>query len=650
MLDWFSIFSKGGFILWCFQGATEPLNGAINSFIRNGIVAKKCINYTFEKDDLIIKYLCDNEFNLMYVVAYQRFYKLSYMDKFLSEIEQKFRDQFRNVLNKNGFFTYDYSQFSSTFHQTLQLCEKSTKLTHSAPVAYIQSKKFEKTIDSMKTQRDVDQPTGGAGKKARKRQEKKIKKLQEESENDLKEIEEEEEENESEEHSEKDEMTERHVEKENQNKTELFEMFKEFDKNIPSFQPNITNKGKKFENGKLSPPKQVKCVGGKKKQSWAFSNKNQEAFDYSTTKNNEKGSITQYAKKNLVGNLVGELPLLQIEENSTEKKDNEKSSGLFGRFMSLMKKTLTEEMLTDFLTAMKDKLIVKNVASDVADKLCSAVGNDLLGQNISTFEGIGSIVRRSMENTLQSILTPKRRINVLRDVNAAKQNHRPYIIVFCGVNGVGKSTNLAKICFWLNDNDNRVLIAACDTFRSGAVEQLRTHYRHLNELHPGDHKNRQMVELFDRGYGKDAATVAQSAIQKAKNEQYDVVLVDTAGRMQDNEPLMKSLSKLIDLNEPDLVLFVGEALVGNEAVDQLTKFNNAIIDNSSNALENNGEERVCGINGIVLTKFDTIDDKVGAAVSMTYTTGQPIIFVGTGQQYGDLMTLNAQSVTNALLR
>lgn len=118
-----------------------------------------------------------------------------------------------------------------------------------------------------------------------------------------------------------------------------------------------------------------------------------------------------------------------------------------------------------------------------------------------------------------------------------------------------------------------------------------------------------------------------------------------AGRMQDNEPLMRALTKLIKVNEPDLVLFVGEALVGNEAVDQLVKFNQALADFSYTSNENPHQ-----IDGIVLTKFDTIDDKVGAAISMTYITGQPIVFVGTGQTYTDLKALNAKAVVQALMK
>merc|ERR1712150_467469 len=196
------------------------------------------------------------------------------------------------------------------------------------------------------------------------------------------------------------------------------------------------------------------------------------------------------------------------------------------------------------------------------------------------------------------------------------------------------------------ENKCSVLIAACDTFRAGAVEQLRTHVKRLNSMYPSKNPNdkKDIVELYEKGYGKDAAGIAMEAINHARASHHDVVLIDTAGRMQDNEPLMRSLSKLIGVNDPDLVLFVGEALVGNEAVDQLVKFNQALSDYSPSKTNPHL------IDGIVLTKFDTIDDKVGSAISMTYITGQPILFVGTGQTYTDLKSLNAKSVVRSLMK
>lgn len=131
----------------------------------------------------------------------------------------------------------------------------------------------------------------------------------------------------------------------------------------------------------------------------------------------------------------------------------------------------------------------------------------------------------------------------------------------------------------------------------------------------------------------------------AKDNGFDVVLVDTAGRMQDNEPLMRALAKLVSVNNPDKIFFVGEAVVGNEAVDQLTKFNRSLKDFSGVS-----SVRARGIDGMILTKMDIIDDKVGAALSMTYVTGQPIVFIGTGQTYTDLKAMKVGHVVNALMR
>ena len=269
---------------------------------------------------------------------------------------------------------------------------------------------------------------------------------------------------------------------------------------------------------------------------------------------------------------------------------------------------------------------------EIACKLCESVAASLLGQRIGSFSSLKSVARQAMENVLMRILTPRRSTDVLHAVGLAKEQGRPYSIVFCGVNGVGKSTSLAKICSFFKAHSLKVSIVACDTFRAGAVEQLKTHSKCLD------------VKLYDQGYSKDPALVAQYGIQQSRSEGADVVLIDTAGRMQDNENLMKALAKLIHLNSPDLVLFVGEALVGNDGVDQLNKFNKAL------ERENLDAGRPRGIDGIVLTKFDTIDDKVGAAISMTYMSGQPIMFVGTGQTYSDLKRMNAKTLIRALLK
>ncbi|KAI8831379.1 SRP54-type protein [Chytridium lagenaria] len=281
-----------------------------------------------------------------------------------------------------------------------------------------------------------------------------------------------------------------------------------------------------------------------------------------------------------------------------------------------------EDSVAPILAKMKEHLITKNVASEIAETLCNSVSSSLIGQK----HGISLI-------SSTRILTPRTSTDILRDVMAAKAEGRPYSFVFIGVNGVGKSTNLSKVCFWLIQNGLKILIAACDTFRSGL---------NLTALESG-----AVVDLYERGYGKDSAAIARTPLTMviSKQHKYDVVLVDTAGRMQDNEPLMRALAKVYAScrsQHPDKIIFVGEALVGNESVDQLTKFNQALRDFS-------GMANPRQVDGIILTKFDTVDDKVGAALSMTYITGQPILFVGTGQTYTDLKRMNVKSIVSTLL-
>jgi len=277
-------------------------------------------------------------------------------------------------------------------------------------------------------------------------------------------------------------------------------------------------------------------------------------------------------------------------------------------------------------------LMSKNVAEEIAEKLCQSVLVTLEGKKLGSFTSVKSTVKQAIEEALTRILTPSKQVDIFQGIAAAKQQNRPYSIVFLGVNGVGKSTSLAKVCAYFLSKNLKVGIAACDTFRSGAIEQLRTHCTCLD------------VPLYAKGYDRDAAAVCAESIASAKKDGLDIILIDTAGRMQDNEPLMRALAKLINLNQPDLILFVGEALVGNDAVDQANKFNRCLSDLSSSTMN----PRL--IDGMILTKFDTIDDRVGAAISMAYTTNRPILFVGTGQQYRDLKKMNSKTLIKALLK
>lgn len=399
------------------------------------------------------------------------------------------------------------------------------------------------------------------------------------------------------------------------------------------------DKTKKGGEGKGDSPSQGVSAAGKKgraSRSWdpVGNNENADGLDRCQDRPEDARGETEAERRMHVGTGVADVDKWEIEsddEETTGKKS--KSKGLFAYLQGLTgTRALEREDIDPVLAKFQELLVEKNVAMEIATKLCESVAASLEGKKISGFNGVKNAVKTSLEEGLTRILTPKQNMDILRDCKKANAEGRPYVVVFVGVNGVGKSTSLSKVCFWLKSQKLKVMLAACDTFRSGAVEQLKTHAARLD------------VPVFEKGYNKDAASIAMDAVKHATQEGYDVVLVDTAGRMQDNEPLMRSLSKLVNLNSPDLVLFVGEALVGNDSIDQVTKFQQALKETAY------GTSKPRLIDGILLTKFDTIDDKVGAAVSMVYATGQPVLMVGVGQTYTDLKKLNAANIVKLLLR
>uniref|UniRef100_A0A3P9NCE1 SRP receptor subunit alpha n=1 Tax=Poecilia reticulata TaxID=8081 RepID=A0A3P9NCE1_POERE len=584
MLDFFTIFSKGGIVLWCFQGAgvSESFTGPVNALIRSVILQERGGNNSFTHEALSLKYKLDNEFELIFVVGFQKILTLTYVDKFIDDVQLHFRDRYKNELVQKGALkllnnTFD---FEDRFKKLLREAEETSKARSPAPMrSFKESEKSQKTVKSMIETKGGDKSKEQAGKKNK------------------------------------------NTKKEGKQSGCLYFICILFIMMI------FTTHSK---SPKPQKPKE------KANRVWDNAGSSTKNLDYSS-KNGEASPGED--QKNL------EAQFDPVSSPWSEPSESGGFGGMFGMLKGLVgSKSLSREDMEPVLEKMRDHLIAKNVAADISSQLCESVAKKLEGKVMGTFTTVASTVKQALQDSLVQILQPKRRVDILRDVMEAQSQRRPFVVTFCGVNGVGKSTNLAKISYWLIENGFSVLIAACDTFRAGAVEQLRTHQRRLNSLHPPEkHGGRPVVQLYEKGYGKDAAGIAMEAIAYARNQAFDVVLVDTAGRMQDNAPLMTALAKLIAVNMPDLVLFVGEALVGNEAVDQLVKFNQALADHSMS-------DKPRLIDGIVLTKFDTIDDKVGAAISMTYITGQPIVFVGTGQTYNDLRSLNARAVVGALMK
>ncbi|XP_037534036.1 signal recognition particle receptor subunit alpha [Nematolebias whitei] len=653
MLDFFTIFSKGGIVLWCFQGAgvTESFTGPVNALIRSVILQERGGNNSFTHEALSLKYKLDNEFELIFVVGFQKILTLTYVDKFINDVQRHFRDRYKNELEHKGAMKLLNStcEFEEAFNELLRMAEESSKSRSPAPMrTFNMSEKSQKTVKSM-----IETKGGDKGKEQGGKKNKNTKKGAPAAEPVKVD-------------QGKAPPTDKKTAVNGTQDLTPEEILQRNRENFIRKRTMGTSDKQIIKSPKPQKPRE------KQNRVWANAGSSTKELDYSykngadSPDDGEKNLEAQFGPEMQVSSMKGDLLSVDYESSEEEEMEEEEEEeegvvvsetsktsprkgggfgGMFGMLKGLVgSKSLSREDMEPVLEKMRDHLIAKNVAADIASQLCDSVAKKLEGRVMGTFTTVASTVKQALQDSLVQILQPKRRVDILRDVMEAQHQRRPFVITFCGVNGVGKSTNLAKISYWLIENGFSVLIAACDTFRAGAVEQLRTHQRRLNSLHPPEkHGGCTMVQLYEKGYGKDAAGIAMEAISYARNQAFDVVLVDTAGRMQDNAPLMTALAKLIAVNVPDLVLFVGEALVGNEAVDQLVKFNQALADHSMS-------EKPRLIDGIVLTKFDTIDDKVGAAISMTYITGQPIVFVGTGQTYNDLRSLNARAVVGALMK
>ncbi|XP_061059156.1 signal recognition particle receptor subunit alpha [Eubalaena glacialis] len=638
MLDFFTIFSKGGLVLWCFQGVSDSCTGPVNALIRSVLLQERGGNNSFTHEALTLKYKLDNQFELVFVVGFQKILTLTYVDKLIDDVHRLFRDKYRTEIQQQSALsllngTFD---FQNDFLRLLREAEESSKVR--APTTM---KKFEDSEKAKKPVRSMIETRGEKPKEKAKNSKKNKGAKKEGSDGPL--------------------ATSKAVPAEKsglpvgpENGIELSKEELIRRKREEFIQKHGRGMEKSSKSSKSDAPKEK---GKKAPRVWALGGSaNKEALDYSAPTANGAPEGPPPEDISLIrgtgsGRQLQDLDCSSSDDEGAAQNSTKPSAtrgtlgGMFGMLKGLVgSKSLSREDMESVLDKMRDHLIAKNVAADIAVQLCESVANKLEGKVMGTFSTVTSTVKLALQESLVQILQPQRRVDMLRDIMDAQRHQRPYVVTFCGVNGVGKSTNLAKISFWLLENGFSVLIAACDTFRAGAVEQLRTHTRRLHALHPPEnHGGRAMVQLFEKGYGKDAAGIAMEAIAFARNQGFDVVLVDTAGRMQDNAPLMTALAKLITVNTPDLVLFVGEALVGNEAVDQLVKFNRALADHSM-------AQTPRLIDGIVLTKFDTIDDKVGAAISMTYITSKPIVFVGTGQTYCDLRSLNAKAVVAALMK
>ncbi|MEM4267328.1 MAG: signal recognition particle-docking protein FtsY [Candidatus Woesearchaeota archaeon] len=300
------------------------------------------------------------------------------------------------------------------------------------------------------------------------------------------------------------------------------------------------------------------------------------------------------------------------EELIDTKKKKEESSVLRKIADTITMRSISEEKFKEFFWELEVALLENNVAVEVVDK----IREDLKSQLVNSKVRIGKteeIVRKSLANSIEHILD----VPGYKFIEKVKTK-KPFVIAFVGVNGSGKTTTIAKMVHLLKKEGLSSVIAASDTFRAAAIQQLQEHAERLG------------VKVIKQDYGSDPAAVAYDAVKYAEAKNIDVVLIDTAGRLHSNTNLMDEMRKIIRVAKPDMKIFIGEAVTGNDCVEQARQFNDAI-----------------GIDAIILAKAD-VDDKGGAAISVSYVTKKPIIFLGTGQDYDSLTEFSSKIVTESL--
>jgi fused signal recognition particle receptor len=276
---------------------------------------------------------------------------------------------------------------------------------------------------------------------------------------------------------------------------------------------------------------------------------------------------------------------------------------------------IDEKDLTDPLWALEMALLESDVALPVAEQIVSSVKSELVGHK----KKIGADTGQLAEDALRSALMKMLSANRLDFDEYIKTKEKPVKILFVGVNGTGKTTSIAKVAKYLMNQGYSVVLAAGDTFRAGAIEQLEVHGSRLG------------LKVIKHKTGGDPAAVIFDAVEYAKAHNKDVVLSDTAGRLHTNINLMDQMRKIVRVTSPDLLIFVDEAIAGNDAVERARLFNESVP-----------------IGGSILTKTDA-DAKGGSAISIAYITGKPVLFLGVGQDYPDLVKFEPQWLVDRLL-
>ena len=327
---------------------------------------------------------------------------------------------------------------------------------------------------------------------------------------------------------------------------------------------------------------------------------------------------------------VEEESVEEADEDSEEESEDKKSFFSFGRkksdddgessggfFSFIREKTISEKHVEDTLWELEMGLLEGDVAMEVASEVVDSVKQNLVGKKIKRSNDITEYTFNALRDAVAEIIDIPGK-NMTEMIEEKKAQGEPLVVMFVGINGTGKTTTIGKLANYYLKKGYTPVIAASDTFRAGAIEQVNYHADNVG------------VKLIKHQKGSDPAAVAYDAIEHARAQGKELVLIDTAGRMQTNTNLMDEMKKIKRVANPDLVIFVGDALTGNDATEQAVKFNDAI-----------------DVDGVILTKADA-DSKGGASLSIGYVIKKPILFLGMGQGYDDIMEYDAQWMLNQL--
>lgn len=317
-------------------------------------------------------------------------------------------------------------------------------------------------------------------------------------------------------------------------------------------------------------------------------------FDYTY-----KSIEPDFEKIKEIGENLKEIKILDEEENQPG------TESFFKKITSKLSKVkISEKEFDIYSDELRTLLLENNVAFEVAEKMVQRLRDKVVNQEFLKKEVEGQI-KDLLRDIIEEILIEPFDIPGRMELKN-KSEKEPFVILFCGINGSGKTTSVAKVAEYLKKKNVSVVLAAGDTFRAASIEQLKKHGERIG------------VNVIAHDYGSDPASVGFDAIKYAKKNSIDCVLIDTAGRMHTAKNLLREMEKIVRVCKPDVKVFVGESITGNDAVEQAKAFNEAI-----------------GIDGVILTKSD-IDEKGGTALSIGFITGKPILFLGTGQEYENI--------------